>query len=520
MKNHYKIQKRFIGKLLCTIAMVSLLIISMNSTNVQAATKRITLYQYHPNQEGAYDSTVLGQYYYDLYPSDKYYDYKNFMKYTYKISDDSVIGLAINKGIDYSNSIIMEDDKGNPLALYPYDIKVIALGPGTSTLKVYSGKKLIDSYSFVVVADKKYSPSSYVNNTGDVTDGFQYASDEGIAAENKLIKQFAKIASEDKYTTTNQRVLAVLNAVVAHECKLISEEQYEKWEEGLKHFDFSTYRTAYSRLVLKKAVPEACAIANKAILNNLGFRCAVENQSYDSAYNTIKIYEVNEDYEEELKDREENPEFYEVDEGEVLVDELIEGELSPVSYTATTKLSSDYDFTSEKPESIYTKTHLPAWIIGEDTTQQVIDVGQTVNLRASDMNGKMFSSDTSVVTAEDGKITGVKPGVAIVCRYNDTYCDVSFVLVSKKGSIKTVQTKIYTKSSKSYFTTSDYAPYLTGGQSDIYQIKDWDNLRIYEMEPAFGHGGLLKTSYSKGIVKCYVEYKGKSDLLCTLDTGR
>lgn len=482
MKNKSnKVQKKFIGKWSSTIIMMSLLLICINSTNVQAATKKITLYQYHPNQEEAYDSTVLGEYYYDLYPSDKYYDYKKFMKYTYKISDDSVIGLAINKGIDYSSSIIMEDTKGNPLALYPYDIKVIALGPGTSTLKVYSGTKLIDSYTFVVVADKKYSASSYVNNTGDATQRFQYASDEGIAAENKLIQKFAKIASEDKYTTTIQRVLAVLNAVVAHGCKLISEEQYEKWSDGLKYDDFTTYRTAYSRLVLKKAIPEACAIANKVILNNLGFVCSSGLQN-----------------ELELKD---------------------ETGTYSIDFKATTKFTSDYDFTAEEPESIYTKTHLPAWIIGEDTSQQVIDVGQTVNLNSSDMNSNIFSSDTSVVTASDGKITGVNPGVAIVYRYNDTYCDVFFVLVSKKGSAKTVQTKVYTKSSKLYFAASDYAPYLTGGQTDIYQIKDWDNLRIYEMEPAFGHGGLLQTTYSKGIVKCYVEYNEKSDLLCTLNAG-
>jgi len=470
MKNKSnKGQKKFIEKLLCTIAMLSLLFVCMNSIDVQAATQKITSLQYHPGQDKG-----DGDYYYDLYPSEKYYDYKKFLKYTYKISDDSVIGLAINKGIDFDSSIITEDDKGNPLALYPYDVKVFALGPGTSTLKVYNGKQLIDSYTFTVIADSTLSPSSFVNNTGE---NYEDKTQEKI---NQLIKKFVLAGADEKNTTTNQRVLAALNATIAHGGKVLSEKEYEKWSNNNPWNP--KYSTVYWRLIEKVANLEAYARVNRTVLNNLGFVCS------DGLENSFEYRDGVGKYGYDFK--------------------------------ATTKLTTDYDFNAEEPESIYKRTHLPAWINGEDTAQQVIDVGQTISLPSSDMNNSMFSSDTSVVTAIGGKITGVKPGVAIVYRYNDTYCDVFCILVNEKGSAKTVQAKIYTKSSKMYFTNVDYAPYILGGKSESCQIEDWDSLRIYDLEPIFGHGGSLKTTYSKGKIKCYVEYNEKSELIYTVGSGK
>ncbi len=135
------------------------------------------------------------------------------------------------------------------------------------------------------------------------------------------------------------------------------------------------------------------------------------------------------------------------------------------------------------------------------------------------MNSTAFSSDTSVVKVANGKITGVNPGVAIVYRYNDTYCDVFFVLVKKQGAPKTIQAKVYTKSTKSYFKTTDYAPYILGGQFIETQIEDWENLRIYELEPIFGHGGSLKTKYADGKIECYLEYNGKKELVYTVGSS-
>lgn len=252
--------------------------------NIQAETEEIVLYQYHSTEEAEYSySSNLGVYYWEVYPNDDQQDYKKFLKYTYKISDDSVIGLKINGDIDFNSGILMADKNGYVRAIHPYDVKVYALGPGTATLKVYNGKKLIDTFKFTVIADAAYSPSSFVNNTG--VDHYKY--NDKISAE---IKKYAKIAADSKYTTTNQRILAVLNALIENDCKLMSEKEYNKWYRQIKYDDTFTHRTAYSRLFHDRAIAGAFADLNKAVLNNLGFLCISYSEDYDEACNCVYIY--------------------------------------------------------------------------------------------------------------------------------------------------------------------------------------------------------------------------------------
>ena len=465
---NYLNQKKFRWRLFIGTILVGSLLIMGNSSRVQAAEK-VTLYPDH--HYGKYDEGDSSYYY--LYPNDKFKDYKKFMKFTYKISDDSVIGLRINGNVDFDYWIYDIDDNGKQRVIPPNDIKVHALGPGTATLKVYNGTKLVDSYVFTVTADSTYSLSSYVNNSN--TTG-----EDGGGKVDELIKKFAMTAADKKYTTTNQRVLAALNDILALGGKVMSEEKFQKLYDADP--DNAVYGSVEWRLLKKIATVEAYALTNKVVLSNLGFVCTSGLQN-------------------EFEIRDETGTYW-------------------VDFKATTKLTSDYDFNIEEPVSVYTRTHLSSWIINADTKQQVIDVGQTVSLSSSDMNSNIFSSDTSIVTAADGKITGVKPGVAIVYRYNDTYCDVFYVLVTKKGAPKTVQAKVYTKSIKSYFSSSDYAPYILGGGEKTCQVDDWNSLRIYDLEPIFGHGGSLKTSYSKGKIKCYVEYNGKSELIYTVGSRK
>lgn len=537
--NHLHEQRRYRFIKFFGIIITFALSLCIHPTNTQAATENITLNQFHPSEELRFYSSNLGEYYYQVYPNDNQQDYKKFMKYTYKISDDSVIGLKLNGDIDFKSGILMTDKKGNTRAIYPYDVKVYALGPGSATLKVYNGKKLIDTFKFNVIADKAISPSSFANNTGDI-EGKPKGTDKrlkdvyftkgDIDKENTLLQKYAKVASNSKYTTTNQKVLAVLNTLIADNCKLMSEKEYDKWQAGIKADDYYTYRTAYSRLFGGKAIAGAFAEVNRAILSNLGFRCSTWFFDYDDAFNGVSLYMKNDIYEEQLKDRETfyklfNEDYEEFDDvyGDIYEDniypEIREYELYDVEFAATNKLTSKYDFTKEEDDNIYKRTHLPAWIIGKDTAQQVINVGQTKKLSSSDMNSNIFSSDSSIVKVEDGEITGVNPGVAIVYRYNDTYCDVFYVLVKKKGAPKTIQAKVYTKSAKSYFKTTDIAPHIKGGQFIECQIEDWENLRIYELEPIFGHGGILKTKYSNGNMECYLEYNGNDDLLCIIGSG-
>lgn len=501
-------------------AVIICMLAVLNPLYVQAATEKITLLQDH--YYGAYDDNGRDSSYHYLYPNDEYRDYKKFMKFTYKISDDSVIGLRFNGNVDFDHGILDIDEKGKQRIIAPNDVKVHALGPGTATLKVYDGKKLIDSYSFTVVSDIMYSPSSFVNTGGE------YRSDKELEKESKLVKKLIKTATGAKYTSTNQRIVAALNENIAYGGKLMSDKEYDKLYKKYREELGYRYISAYSRLIDKKATAQGYAEVNKLMLINMGLRCEVYAYSPGTAYNYLKLYNRNKDYEKEIKERDEFYRLYDknydtnklhggLDEGYMYTVE--KGSFQDIEFSAITKLESDYDFSMDDKDNIYNRTHLPAWIIGEDTSQKIVNVGQTVRLSSSDMNNNIFSSDTSIVKVENGEITGVKPGIAIVYRYNDFYCDVFYVMVKKKSSARTIKGKVYSKSVKSYFTDSDFAPYIYGGQRKRDQIDAWESLRLYELEPIFGYGGILKTEYSKGSLDCYLEYEGDRQLLCSIGTS-
>lgn len=498
MENNIKTKKKLKYKCCCITIIMFFAYIFVSTKEVKAETYDITLGQYQPPEK--YSTMDSGNYFYDIYPADHRVDYKKFMKYTYKISDDSVIGLKANTYLDIQG-IFVEDVDGNERVVKPYNIIVYALAPGKATLTVYDGKKLIDKFNFTVAADIAISPSSYVDLTSDryfdtisYTDTKNdYITRANIKEENKLIKKFAKIAS--KYTTTNQRILAALNAVMNHGATQISEKKYKEmsyqaWKKGTE-LD-GKYKTAHSMLIEKKSTYNGFSIVNRAVLSNLGFDCSADEQD-----NSVSVFQKYDEYD-----------LYSGDDI---------GSLSDYEFTAATKLESKYDFSSEDEDTIYRKTHLPAWLIGEDTKLQVVSVGDTTKLSACDLNNNIYSSDTSVVTAKNGKITGVNPGVAIVYRYDDTYCDIFYVLVKNKGTARTIQSKIYTETTKSYFKDSEYAPYIRGGQvgEDSQQLDDWLDLRIYELEPIFGNGSELTTKYFEGKIECYITMNGESEELCT-----
>ena len=480
----------------------------ISTKTILAETCDITLTQYHSDAESAYrTSGLVNSYFETIYPRDGRVDYKKFMKYTYKISDDSVVGLKANTDLK-AVGIFVADVKGDVILAEPYNMVVYALAPGKAILSVYDGSKLIDKFNITVKADTAISPSSYVDLTRDKEgDSISYSDKKGThitkaqyKKENDLIKKFAKTAADSKNTTTNQRVFAAINAVINNGGSEITEKQYNQfeydaWKKGITLS--GKYRTAFSALIEKKALYQGFSTVHHAVLSNLGFECI----EYDNSNSVLM--------------------FHEYAENDGYRTETVTGNLNYVNFSAVKKLETEYDFKSEDPQSPYRKTHLPAWLVGQDTKRQVVSVGKTVQLPASDLNNNIFSTDPSVVTAKDGKLTGVKPGVAIVYRYNDNYCDIFYVLVKDSGTAKTIKSKVYTKTTKSYFNDSDYAPFIKGGQEDMggNQLKDWEEMRIYEMEPIFGKGSLLTTKYSKGQIECYITTDGESELYYTVGTG-
>jgi hypothetical protein len=163
-------------------------------------------------------------------------------------------------------------------------------------------------------------------------------------------------------------------------------------------------------------------------------------------------------------------------------------------------LHDDFDYVSVKR-----KTHLPAWLIGIETQQQILQKGDTKALPHDRLSSNVFSSDESIVKIEDNKIVGVKDGIAIVCRYDDTYCDAFYVVVDKKTKPKKLSVN-YKPDGKNHtsYKSSDIATNRKIINENPYRREEtWKKSVLYKLEPAL-NGGKLQTSYKDGYIKAYV----------------
>lgn len=412
------------------------------------------------------------------------------MKYTYVISDDSVIGLASNYyGAQNIGSYILGD---NDILMEPYDISVFGLGPGTATLKIYDGKKLVRHLKFTVEGDKLLSPSSYLPSTGDKVDNFYgikngkslYLSQKYIDNLNKRIMNIAKAAT--KKDNNHERVMAIKNKVMAYDAKIITEVEVEEkefyaWMEN-KKLD-KDYDKVFSLIYNRIATPRSFANLLNAALLNIGLDSYIVNE---------EVSDFKYDWNVVVRDSYNNEH----------------------TYDPTTKKGFYLDIYTNSTEQKYYKTskenstHLPAWIIEHDTKTQYLSKGDKYKLSDSDMNNNVYSSDTSVAKVSNGKVTAVAPGIAMIYRYNDKYVDVFFVMVKESGKKKTINGKIYTTKHKLHFDESDRAPYLLNDSAGGYGYQGtnystermWEYLRLSKLEDAFGHGSKIVTSYKAGIL--------------------
>lgn len=168
------------------------------------------------------------------------------------------------------------------------------------------------------------------------------------------------------------------------------------------------------------------------------------------------------------------------------------------------------DYIKPDDESFYTstnrKTHLPAWLIENDTSQQLMLKGETIALPMDRLSSNVFSSDESIVKIENNKIIGVKEGIAIVYRFDDTYCDAFYVVVDReKENYKKLKVN-YKPDGKKYSTykSSDICINRRLLNENIYIWDEvWCDLPLYKLEPAF-NGGKLLTSFKDGYMKVYV----------------
>jgi hypothetical protein len=151
------------------------------------------------------------------------------------------------------------------------------------------------------------------------------------------------------------------------------------------------------------------------------------------------------------------------------------------------------------------KTHLPAWIIGTETPQQLMWKGDSITLPEDRLSSNVFSSDESIVKIENNKLIGVKEGIAIVYRYDDTYCDAFYVLVEKpfKSKKLSVNYKPDGKIHTTYKSSDICINRKIINENPSRYTEVWKSMVLYKLDPGL-NGGKLRTSYMDGYITTYV----------------
>lgn len=411
----------------------------------------------------------------------------------YHISNTNVVGIKSK----YSKN---ERINGWDIRDGFYD-NIVALNTGKATVTVLEGSKKLYIYN-VTVKDNMLSPTQY----STFLDNRPYRDDIGNMS-NKKAKELEKATREiiislklDKYNSDRERLYALAKWLNDY-TKLEGEDEY--------------LAEPYDALVKKKANILSYNLAGLMLLQNMGFECSTEGSFEDvlvkldgSWYN----YNV----------------FYFIEGG--LNDLYIPDPSDPYSYNekeidhnfGDTGIYYDciykeiYNKTSGKRTSesytSNTKSHLPSWIINIETKQKNIKLGKSINLPNDQLSTNVYSSDTSIVAIENGKLVSKGVGIAIVYRYDDTYCDAFFVVVepNTKKTSKTVKFKEHKKTTiiKSY-KEKDIPPIrkvlvdfdLRLSFSDV-----WQQTLLSKFELALKNDNRLVTSYDKkhGYLKGYI----------------
>lgn len=141
------------------------------------------------------------------------------------------------------------------------------------------------------------------------------------------------------------------------------------------------------------------------------------------------------------------------------------------------------------------KTHLPSMLVDIETKQQNLISGQSKDLPNDRLSQNVYSSDTSVVDIKDGKLIAKGAGIAIVYRYDETYCDAFYVVVEPEIKVnkKTVALKKSRKVQKSFKSLSPYRKIIT---HDMYECYIWEDTKLYRLEPALSSDARLSTTYN------------------------
>ncbi len=375
----------------------------------------------------------------------------------YIISDSNVVGIEGH----YSKN--ERDNQGwlIPEGYYSY---IVALHTGKSTVTVVKGSKALHKYNITVKNREITSPTQYSHLATYYMDypekRIGRKPDKNSISKENTVKKILKSLDLESYNTDGERLFTLA-----------------KWFNDSKKSGIGADQEIYG--FTEEGDDTGLVSAGLLLLHNMRFEI---REGGTFAYSWPEIY-IDEKW---YKFNVVTMSFWEFS-NYTMVDCFIDENGSKIPYVKDTK------------------THLPSMLIDIETKQQNILVGQSQALPIDRLSHNAYSSDISVVDVKDGKLIGKGAGIAIVYRYDDTYCDAFYVVVEPKITVdkKTVTLKKSKKLQKSYKSIS---PYRRVVNDDLYKFWVWEVANLYRLEPALSSEARLSTIYDAktGYLSAYV----------------
>jgi len=416
----------------------------------------------------------------------------------YTISDPSIVGMDY----EYNKK---KDEWSND---------IVALRPGTATIYQWYENKKIFKYIITVKRQEMDSITSYFGlvDTKNCDYSSAYYPEETDEAAQDILKDI----NIEQYNSDRERIAA------------ISKYLYKNITYGHAELD----QTPYAALV-KKSAKNGIHLASALLLENLGFdlqQCGGDKYHWSE----IKLEGINYIYDLEnfifndflmgsvcydqiyAGDGTYTNEFGEILHGSlyydargVVSDWVADSYTNDIYNETICTHGTGFNLQTQEEKLCYLtndrKSQLPAWLIGIETPEQIIWEGKSRVLPEDQLSSNVYSSDESIVKIKDNKIIGVRQGIAIVYRYNDTYCDAFYVVVDKKVTSKTTTFNFKADGKKySTYKLSNFCAYRKVLNEWVYRRRElWKNSVLYKLDPIF-NGGELVTTYKGGYLKAFI----------------
>lgn len=367
----------------------------------------------------------------------------------YIISNSNVVGI---EGY-YAKNRTTDQGWLQPDGFYSY---IVGLHTGKSTITVLYGSQIIHKYNITVKHREVTSPTEYCRTDFFIDDNpitrlGREEEKEAIELES-AVKNILISLKLENYNTDAERLFALA-----------------KWyNENTKRVGWADGGGEHKALVKKRADKRGLNMAGTLLLRNMGYEIAEGGYPYYEPF--IYLYEKWYKFETA---RFPDWEFSNY----TIEDCFIDENDTKIAYVEDTKL------------------HLPSMLVNIETEQQNLILGQSKVLPEDRLSHNVYSSDPSVVDIKEGKIVTKGVGIAIVYRYDDTYCDAFYVIVEPEIKVnkKTVTLKKSGKMQKTFKSTSPYRSKINQDLKDTWLRELMINLD--RLEPALSPDARFSTTY-------------------------